>query len=313
MRAGLSPSGARRSGSSAALRERILDGALDWISGRLDLFDPFAGNPNGAPDRSRTKAALELAMMCMLACEGGLVDVRIKACLDMLQDAWDRPGLKDLLVRSPGRIRLYGMFLVALQRCGRVPDGDLISLQRLVDGRHACAVEEVPFRVMDLRYLLDLAGIPNDLPSVSHTFTSTTLARSNAIGDWTRFDIYAATHTVFYLTDFGLTPYHFADEELVDRVGLLLGAVAIERDWDLTGELLLSCDCLRVHPFSYAAALEAFAEAQRDNGCIPATSRNEDQSTREDDFEQNYHTTLVGALMVSAAHRAQASMERTGP
>lgn len=293
----------------AALHAQILDGALGWLSARVDRFDPFAGGTLARPDPLRTKAALELAMLCMLACEGGLADQRVEACLDALEDAWRRPALHDLLVRSPGRVRLYGMLAVSLRRCGRASDEDLHALRRLVAGGHPCTVEEVPFRAMDLRYMLELAGIPSELPPLSRTFATTVLARSAALGDWSKLDVYAATHALFYVTDFGRAPDLAARPEIVDRVGLLLGIMALDSDWDLTGELLLSCDCLHARPFTYRPALEAFAAAQRGDGCIPATPDSAGPLAPQDDFDRNNHTTLVGALLVSAARRAERSWD----
>jgi hypothetical protein len=313
MGSGSAPSGpSHRPQESGDERSEVWDGALTWLSERLDLFDPFLEGAEA--DMFRVKASLELAVMCWLAAETGIRDARLHVCLDPLGDAWRRPELHERMLRRPGRIRLYLMLYLALQRCGRAGPELMPAVGRILDAGYATAVEEVPFRTLDLRYMLDLAGLPAPVPAIRDGYRQTLAARTDEMVDLTDYDLYCLTHALFYLTDFGRTPATAIAPDQLDalryRVGLLLGTQVLAGNWDLTGELLIACDCLRHEPACRAAAWRAFAAAQQPDGAIPGPEWPATEVAREDrrrrDFELNYHTTLVGALAVVTGRRASA-------
>src|SRR5262249_44813089 len=135
-------------------------------------------------------------------------------------------------------------------------------IQSVVDTGYALAVEMVPFRMMDLRHVLDHAGIRHTLPVMEYSLARTMLAQRPPVFYLTSADVYCLTHTIFYLTDFGFTPVDLIEPsslEVYRRLAeQLLGLYVRLRDWDLTAELLVCTHCLK-SPISevQSAAIQA--------------------------------------------------------
>ncbi|MGI0014511.1 MAG: DUF6895 family protein, partial [Nitrososphaera sp.] len=181
-------------------------------------------------------------------------------------------------------------------------------IQHILDQGYTTAVEDVPFRVMDLRHMLDSGGFKHNFPSYDHLYQQTLLAKTPPLLYLTDADVYSITHTLFYLADFGFRPIEAIPGEQLPTVcwiiGALLGIYLRSSNWDLVGELLLACRCLRwPPPFVFDTAWDALLDAQLPDGSIPGPEflKEEMQKLNELErrtycFEKNYHTTLVSAL-----------------
>lgn len=302
--------GQRVAGPTRERVDALIDGSLEWVGQNLVRFDPITR----ASDANwfRSKAALELAMLCMQArrlTPDGAVHPQIERCVDFLERTWGDPLYQERVVREPGMFRLYAATYIALQAGRESADPYREVIQRIVDDGYATAIEEVPFRVLELRYLLELGGFRHDLPPCRQLYRQTLLAKAPPLLYLTNLDAYSITHTLFYLADLGRRPIRAIPPEDLPAVswtvGKLLGLYLRRRNWDLVGELLLSCQCLRWTPrLIYEAAWESFLAAQLPDGSIPGTLRHErytaelggrDEADRL--FSENYHTTLVGSLV----------------
>jgi hypothetical protein len=287
---------------------KLVDGAFDWFSDNLDLFDPFKGGTD--PDIFLSKPLLELACTCMYyeRCTRGHRDTRVCRFVSFVNDVWLRPEYRELMVRHPQLLRMYGMTWIALRQCGAADPSGHELIQRVIEEGYVTAIEEVPFRRLDFRYMLDCGGFRHDFPSYASLYQQTLLAKAPSLLYLTDNDVYSITHTIFYVVDFGsASPEVIPHEQLAAvrwMVGALLGIYVRLRHWDLVAELLICCRCLRwAPPLVWEAAWDGLMEAQLPDGCVPAPtfSRGRMQQLTGNDerryyVTQNYHTTLVAAI-----------------
>lgn len=287
----------------------------------LDLFDPFADGPE--PDDFRSKMLLELISMCMYyrRCVGANYDPRVPNFVSFVHDVWQQPTFRERVWRYPERLRLYGMTYISLLQCGTGERSYREVIQRIVDQGYATGVELVPFRGLDLRHMLDSGGFKHDIPSYAHLYQQTLLAKSPPLLYATDYDVYCITHTLYYLADFGFRPIDVIPEEQLSTVrwivGTLLGMYLRSKNWDLVAELLLACRCLRWAPrVVFDAAWDALLDAQAPDGSLSGPNFSEEEmrqlnqsEQRNYHFEQNYHTTLVGALAAFLSNEWIANLE----
>ena len=286
------------------LRE-LVDGAFNWFVHNLELFDPFKLSIE--PDIFYSKPLLELACTCMFyeRCIQTDRDPRVRQFISFIHDVWQRPEYRERLVRNPEMLRMYGMTCIALVHCGAGEHSYHEIFQRVLDQGYATAVEEVPYRCLDLRNMLDCGGFRHNLPSYISLYQKTLLAATPPLLYLTTEDVYSITHTLFYLSDFGACSVDAILEEQLPTVrwmiGALLGIFLRLRNWDLVAELLICCRCLRWSPPSvFEAAWEGLLDAQFPDGSVPGPTFSKDKMQQLSESEQrtyyvkqNYHTTLV--------------------
>jgi hypothetical protein len=286
-------------------RSGLLVGALDWIETHLAEFDPLTDGIK--PDALRNKALAELAFTCDYLCRAWPSErMRAHRILLFVAGIWQRAEYQDLVVRNPESLQLYALTYGSLRNAGFDVAGAGPIIQGVVDAGYCLAVEVVPFRKMDLRHVLDHAGIRHALPAMADSLTQTMLARRPPLYYLTSADVYCLTHTIFYLTDFGFDPVDAIESSALaayrDTVRQLLGLYVRLRDWDLTAELLICMHCLKSPECEVrVAATQALTAAQLDDGSVPAPGFAPDgkEACRVGAsyaFEHNYHTTLVAAL-----------------
>jgi len=286
-------------------RSNLLVGALDWIETNLVAFDPLIDGIK--PDALRNKALAELSFMCDCLCRAlPMQRVRAHRILSFVAKTWQRAAYQDLIVRNPESLQLYALTYSSLRNAGFDVASAAPMIQAVVDAGYSLALEMVPFRKMDLRHVLDHAGIQHSLPTMAESFAQTMLAQRPPLHYLTSADVYCLTHTIFYLTDFGFDPVDGIKSTELDAyrgmVEQLLGLQVRLRDWDLAAELLICTYCLK-SPSSevQSAAMRALTAAQLVDGSVPAPRfdpKGEDarRAGASYAFEHNYHTTLVAAL-----------------
>src|SRR3954452_3492581 len=299
----------------AARLERATYAAFQWLARNLPSFNPFVApkpsGPSKGPNIIRSKALLELSCISMYykrAIPEGIVlasNSLVETCLEYATEIWARPDFQDLAVRQPSLFRLYATIYVALRQCNIAEDAFAQVIQGVYDQGYVTAIEDIPFRVLELRYILDLGGFSHDLPTYRELFEPTLLAKVPSLAYLTDEDAYSVTHTIFYLTDFGhqsikdvLTDHEYA--RACSTVTQLLGHYVRRRHWDLVAELLMSCTCLRWFPSPIGPlAWNFLLEAQMPDVSVPGPFSPEKSEMYTEDkrqqryFEQNYHTTLV--------------------
>ena len=287
---------------------RLVDGALDWFIENLELFDPF--REAGKFDQYYAKPLLELSLTCMLYVRSRHQgkDHRINEIALFVDRIWRRPEYWQRLVRFPETLLLYGMTSIALRRCGLGNSCDAELMARVLEEGYASAVEVVPYRALDFRYMIDCGEYNLTFPTYSEIYNGTLLSKNPTPLYLTDEDVYAVTHTLFYISDFGArAPEAIPQEQLPAAkrlVALLLGVYVRSKNWDLVAELLISCQCLDWRPgFVFDTAWEDLMTAQRADGVVPGPYFSAEKmqklsgiEQRVYDLKQNYHTTLVSAL-----------------
>ncbi|WP_329275802.1 DUF6895 family protein [Streptomyces sp. NBC_00691] len=310
-----------------SLLEQLSAGALDWLDGNLDHFDPFSAGTTGEPDRStapspargKAKAALELGLLCDRAARpDAAAPDPLSGASALVRKLWQDPDFPRLFDDSPAYASTYRLVYAAL-----APDGIDDTLCREALARLApdflSPGGKSPYLRIEIRYYADRAGVRHAIEPYAALVPRSPLVALRAAGPPTATardraepltvpQAYALTHTAFYLGDFGRTGPRISGSDLDHARDLtrrtLLHCVAHDL-WDLAAELVLTQFVLGEDPLrtpSGAAALACLARAQRPDGAIPGRSaelRAAPRATGVEFFRKAYHTTLVTALMAS--------------
>ena len=294
-------------------RAAFASNALAWLARHLRFFDPTRDGAEPAGFHSR--AFLELSYLTMLCLRQatGPVDPSIEAFLRLIHRVWARPRYRECIVRNPERLAWYLMPYLVLERAGRADPSYRDVIQRVVAHGYPTAIEDVSFRQLAWRHLLDLGGFPHAVASYESLYRHTLLAGTASVACLTRYDVSCLTHALFALSDVGARPIDVIPrrhEPVVRRtLAALLGLYTGLEDWDVVGELLLGCRCLRwAPPIVFECAWGALRGAQRPDGAIPgrafsARPRRAGTDRQALAFRHNYHPTLVGALAAVLSER----------
>jgi hypothetical protein len=143
-------------------------------------------------------------------------------------------------------------------------------------------------------------------------FSRTSLARMRRLSYIDTIGAYTATHTVFYITDFG---DRALSEPAAIRAGMteFLTSSLIHywrlHHWDLVGECLLALACLNMERMSLPVAAELALASRWRDGRLPATRRDEEACGQSDTilgaqerFRSCYHSSLIGILVAGRTH-----------
>lgn len=297
--------------SLAQIAYRCYKKALTWIDKQRDLFNPLQyEREHTASSLYQTKALGELGLLCLLyqRCNEGMQEPAIDHFLHLMHTIWQQPEYQERIVRRPEFFQLHVMVYVVLQQCRVIDESYKATIQQVIDQDYVTATETTAMRLLDRRHLLDCGGFNHALPAYTELYQRTLLAQTPPAVYFTDTDVYAITHTLFYLTDFGrrAAPVLQDPHLLIVRwyIETLLGIYVRRQHWDLVGELLLDCYCLHWYPaIIFPLALEGLAAAQLADGAIagPRFSAEHSAALLEPErrnylFEQHYHTTVVNAI-----------------
>jgi hypothetical protein len=270
-------------------------GVLHWIPRNLGFLDPASTD---LPPTSKVKAALELALFCRIWARLRPADDGLAEVAAMVRRIWQSPDFSRQVTADPAWARQYALIYAAL-----APPG-------LTGSLHQAAVEEPadesPYLRLETRYYAELAGIGHQIESYAELFASSILAGPATALPISKRRAYNITHTVFYLSDFGLRDPGLARAERERALGLvcqLTDHFVRDDQWDLGGELALTQFCLGGNPAdtpSGVAAIKRLRQIQLPNGAIPARSAAQlpgSSATAVELFWKAYHTTLVAGLL----------------
>lgn len=290
--------------------ESLASGALTWTDAHLKEFDPCSAT-NLQAEHVRFKAAIELAVLTwrLRRHPGGSEDLRVQRFITFLATVYAQARLREQMLRADELFVARGHLWLALRGTGLIDDEqEHWGLQRALARGALERAERLSHRSLELRHLVETAGLEHRLPSARTLAARGILVRTPSALHATHQDAYSVTHALFYLSDWVARPIVDLGRRSMERtsrlVELLLGRYVYARDWDLVGELLLACASLRrTGSACYAAAWLAICDAQRPDGSVPAPPRSRigdptaSLSADEDDpFARDYHPTLVAAL-----------------
>ncbi|MER5968966.1 hypothetical protein ABT112_04330 [Streptomyces sp. NPDC002055] len=292
----------RRSSSGRAVEER----AVAWLAARRTLIDPGDVGPDEV--LFVRKALIETAFLVGLRAR--LVPSPLEndyaSLLEQIRHIAARPSYRELIARDEDALLLYAGTYAALRLCG-FEDPDFRHLvEQAAAGGYATAFERIPYRQLDLLHTLEVCGIEHTLPAMDDVLPFSLLCNRPNVLKLTDRDIYAVTHTVFYVTDFGLRrprwPRGFAPGEAVELLDALLVVCRARRNADLVGELLCCLLCLGVKESPAADEARQFlAAVQEPDGRVNGPSGIVHPHFADSDPEyrrwaDGYHTTIVAAL-----------------
>jgi hypothetical protein len=305
----------------------FIDGTLDWLSANLDFFAlPSKEDDEKAGEVTlewKRKAFGELALACMLMHRHPKVKVsqQFHKILNYVDCNARIPEYSFHMMRRPNLFPLYMVVLVGLEACGRKLPEHRVALQRILDFEFMDAIERTPWSQIDFKYFLDCAGLRHNFPDYEALYRLSSVYRLPPIPHLRNIDVYALTHIIFFLGDFGqrdLRPI-LAErfERTCEEVTLLLGAYTHKQDWDIVGELLICCLCLQHRPAPlFELAWEGLYQAQTSSGDIPGRHFDPEgnqfpdlQAANNYRCKSNYHPTLVA--LFAAMLEQQVEMENS--
>jgi hypothetical protein len=295
--------------------------AVEWLADRREHLDPALAADDTV--MYARKALVEVAVLVGLRArlDPAPLEPPYQRLLDVVAQVAARPSYRELVRRDRRALLLYAGVYAALRLCGREDPEFRHVLEQTVNGRFAASFERVPYRHLDLLHTLELAGIDCPAPGVEQVLPLTLVANDPNVWELSTGDVYAITHAVFYLSDFGRR--HVAWPPSTDAatvVDLLHGCLALARaraDADLVGELLMCLTCLHapVAPVEERARAwlrswqEPDGKLEGPPGVVPRRLRDADPAWGT--WATAYHTTIVGvfdALLHRVTPRAQSPL-----
>jgi len=296
-----------------------LTGALCWLTANIGRFDPPQEDaisdvtPEHILPGEARKAFGELGLALYLAHRAPALKARPE--IRTLTEAWLAIGRqRNIFFDARRRIHLVPLMAVALAiltvlRAAPASAGQ--ALQSVLDRKFLDRTERSAWSQGDLKYYLDVAGLRHAFPDDATLFRRSTLLAPPALPYAQRMDLYATTHLLFHLTDFGASPIAGAAPaelaEVGDYVALALAVCLAQDDFDLVGEFLISRICLGavVDGLSHAATA-ALVQSQQPAGFVPdlawlnglKRSETAEENARQEFFAV-YHPTLVMLILLA--------------
>lgn len=289
--------------------DNIGNTAMDWVINNLEYFDLQHNISNSF--RWHLKTYVELVFLSNYLIRTSLWkhDSRLDIIIDFIKDTWEKSNLTELIHRDPDG--LAGLAILAeFAREINYQDNSLsFTLEKFRRFNYIELLKKIPFRMMDLKYSLERAGIESNLPSYKSLYNQTVAGKRASIPYMSTMDIYSVTHTIFYLTDMGNRPIEqilTTKEKLyLQKLVLQLLSVSLrQKNLDTAGELIMCCRFLDISKENESNRLlfqtfwDLLKYSQMAEGSIPSPTyqpNNEEYSESENEyiFKHCYHSTLV--------------------
>ncbi len=246
--------------SQSYQKKNFLVNALNWIEINITEIEKILEPKNY---NFYLKAASELLLLCVLYKRKiGTHNRFTSLVVSYISKLLYQMDFLYLVSRNHQLFPSYVITYVSLYECGvdlKLKD----VFQKLINRRSPFLLDLKSFQKMDLCYTLDRLDFKHSLPKIESLFKKTILARNPPILELSLDDVYALTHTVFYLSDFGFSGIKTLSDKQISLIcwliSSLLGIFTVEKNWDIVGELLICCKCLNYHPFPlYNLAWEKF-------------------------------------------------------
>jgi hypothetical protein len=292
-------------------------GAVAWTARNLAYFDPEGLSPSERTFARKSLAELALLLVYRVKLDPSPLEEDYSTILYHVERVFARRSYREAIARDHRSFLLYAFAYAALKLCGRSTAEYDRLVEQALDSRLPLIVERIPYRQLDLIHFLHLVGEERRAPSFADVFPRTLLAGRPNVVELKDDDVYAVTHALFYMTDFGLRRADWADSfDVSDAAGLvctLMRRYHSLGNADLMAELIASSLCLGVSDSAETdEAWRFLREAQQPDGRIAGPRGFVDEARAEElggpayrDWITSYHTTMVAALAALMARRAQ--------
>jgi hypothetical protein len=280
--------------------QQVAERAWGW----LEMTQQRFALPDVAVDQldasEHLKPLGELALAGSIAIREGATGSRTaRTAPALVEFAWQQLRAGDLLYElqrdnpvDTMPMELYAPFVRAGYRHQRLDT----LLAHLTGLRAARVPEVVPDRMLGILNTERLLGLPPRGELVELT-SRTWLGGQPEPWTPSLLSLYAMTHTVFHLTDWGARPRGLP-EHLQAYLHAWLPAwleVYVEAGhWDVVAEMLIVDLCL-TEPDHPVATWDPLARAQQPDGLLPAVPGRVPRDTARA-FRNHYHSTVVGAI-----------------
>lgn len=306
-------------------RARLTSGVLSWLCTNLDLFDPPQEDAirDIAPERIEPcrarKAFGELGAALRIAQRAP--SLRSHPEVRRLLEGWlamaERRAIFFDIRRRHHLVPHAGVALATMTALGCEADVVRRSLQSVLDRNFMDRAERSAWQKLDLKYYFDAAGLVHAFPADDALMAASCLPDPPSLADIHVVDLYAITHLVFHLTDFGRRPLPGSDAGVAEAarayVACALAMCLYDRDYDLAAEFLICRSCLETRSDELdRAAADALCVAQLPSGFVPdrrwlagMPEMPDAAAARREDFFAVYHPTLVSLFLVACDEAAE--------
>jgi hypothetical protein len=307
-------------------RARLTSGVLSWLVSQLDQFDPPQEDRvrDVAPERIQPcrsrKAFGELGAALRLAQRAPTL--RDHPDTLRLRQAWlamaERRAIFFDIRRRHHLFPHAGVALATMQALCTETEGLRRTLQSVLARKFMDRTERSAWQKLDLKYYFDAGGLTHAFPSDEALLGASCLCDPPSLADVHVVDLYAITHLIFHLTDFGRHPLPGCgtapSKVIADYVAGALAMCLYERDYDLATEFLICRSCLSGSAEDLdRVAADAICAAQNPAGFLPdrrwlagMPATGDADTDRQETFFAVYHPTLVALFLVACDEAAEA-------
>lgn len=289
--------------------ENVIDFAIDNI-GQLEIKAEL-WNETIAPNITLAdKVIIETSLLLLITKRNnifyGAIGNKLKILGEKLNPYIRCEKNKILLMRNPQSAAVLGIGHIALNEIGIIDDEFDFLIKRPFLSGEILNTERLPYRTMDVFWLNNL--ILTSAPIEFENILPFTIVMSKAHPVYmTSPDVYALTHSLMYITDFGtkaLNP-QIDKVRISETVNAAISYHLLSDNLDILGELLMSASMLRItDSLMVKIGWKLFNNIWDKLGFLPcptfdssvfkALSGNEASSYA---FKHLYHTTYVGGIL----------------
>lgn len=206
----------------------------------------------------------------------------------------------------------YAQAHICLTRLGYPNPGFDAMLRQTAMSQARAGRERIPHRALEQQWLTGMWKNSGSQPA-TRTVPASALSQPLDLFSGSREDIYAFTHALMYVTDFGICPGRLPRPRsvILAEAEVLLAFCLDEQDYDLAGEVLLAWP-LTGKSWSPAAAFgfRVLAHVEDRAGFLPAPTTRLDRLRQLQGNDRTiyllasaYHTAYVMGLLCAAALR----------
>jgi len=255
------------------------------------------------------KMMMEVGIFAHLVGRAGCCDEAVGTLARAIRAHYDSTSALSCILRHPRLAASLGMLLLVLERFELATQQERAIVHRALESPYVDCSEHVPFRLLDRRWVLGLAG--STVEPLPEALRLSTACRTTHPIYMTREDGYAVTHTIMYVTDFGAraVPSELRGDAVWHTIDAAIAWCTAVADYDLLAELLLAQLLLRRRLSKYGAlAWRRSREIWDALGFLPSPSLSaasfraltDQTEQRQYAFHNMYHTVLVSGLLCAA-------------
>ncbi len=296
--------------------EIAINSSLHWIDKHLHYFTLNTNVIDKEPllDMQRKRLG-ELAILLLIASKNDSFkqDIRLKKITDFIKEICSSDSFYTGITRDLNLFPYYLMLFNGLKSMGIEFKEYKDFLQNIVNANFMDCIERTAWNQIDFKYQLDFGGFKHNMMSYNNMYKASSFYHLPNLIHIRNIDVYALTHIIFHLTDFGNRNIDVLlkgrKEKTFEHLGALLVKYTLKEDWDLLAELLICCHNLnyRNHPL-FNDCWKKLLTAQNKEGDFTSRYIQEDLQKgvlvkEKDRFDVNYHPTLVGLFACLLEHQ----------